>query len=102
MNNFLCQTLILLSGESAPFTGKSINIARLRESAFIAYCSGVGGGVSLQYKSPFFDNQWVNFYDFSPLSSGYSDTSYLDTPMTEIRAVCSGTGNFWCGYMGQN
>jgi|688.fasta_scaffold01323_2 hypothetical protein len=102
MNNFLCQTLILLSGQSAPFTGNAINVARLRENVFISYCSGAGGGVNLQYKSPFFENQWVDFYSFSSLGSGYSDSAYLDTPMTEIRAVCSGNGNFWCGCMGQN
>jgi hypothetical protein len=103
MNSFLIQSKLLLTGQSGPSTGESVEIARLREANLVSYYNGNNvGNVILQYKSPFFENDWVTFYDFGVLASGYSDTAFLTTPMSEIRAVCSGSGQFWCACLGQN
>jgi hypothetical protein len=101
MNHFLIQTKLLLTGQQAPFTGESVNIARSRDAGFTAYSSG-NGSITLQYKSPFFENSWVNFYTFAGMKTGYAEPAYLTTPMVEIRAVSSGNGNFWAGLTTQN
>lgn len=102
MNHFYIQTKTLLTGQAAPFTGESQTIARSRDAGFTVYSSGVGGVVHLQYSSPFFENDWVNFYTFQGLTSGYADAVYLTTPMTQIRAISEGTGNFWVAFTAQN
>jgi hypothetical protein len=101
MDHFLIQTKLLLTGQQAPFTGESENIARARNVGFTAYGSGAGS-VTLQYKSPFFENSWVNFYSFTGLATGYAEPTYLTTPMVEVRAVSSGSGRFWAGLTAQN
>jgi hypothetical protein len=101
MNHFFIQTKLLLTGQQAPFTGEAVNMARSRDAAFTVFSSGQGS-VFLQYKSPFFENEWVNFYSFSDLNSGYALPAYLTTPVTEVRAVSSGSGAFWCGFTAQN
>jgi hypothetical protein len=101
MDHFLIQTKLLLTGQQAPFTGESVNIARARDTGFTVYSSGVGS-VTLQYKSPFFEDSWVNFYSFTGLSTGYAEPAYLTTPMVEVRAVSSGNGKFWAGLTAQN
>ena len=77
-------------------------MSRSRDAAFTAYASGLGGSVILQYKSPFFENDWVNFYSFAGMQTGYAPPAYLTTPITEVRAVASGNGRFWCGFTAQN
>ena len=101
MDHYLIQTKILLSGQNAPFTGESVNIARSRDAGFTVYSSGAGS-VQLQYKSPFFEDSWVNFYSFTGLATGYATPVYLTTPMVEIRAVANGNGKFWAGLTAQN
>jgi len=101
MDHFFIQTKLLLTGQQAPFTGESFNIARSREAAFTAYCSGQGS-INLQYKSPFFQNDWVDFYSFTGLKTGYAVPVHLTTPITHVRALCSGNGEFWCGITVQN
>ena len=101
MDHFFIQTKLLLTGQPAPFTGESLNMARSRDAAFTAYASG-NGSITLQYKSPFFENDWVNFYSFTGLSNGYALPAYLTTPVTEVRAISSGNGSFWCGFTAQN
>lgn len=101
MDHFFIQTKLLLSGNQAPFTGESINMARSRDAAFTAYCSGEGS-VTLQYSSPFFANDWVDFYSFTNMQTGYASPAYLTTPVTQVRAICSGDGQFWCGFTAQN
>ena len=101
MNHFFIQTKLLLTGQAAPFTGEAVSMARSRDAAFTAYCSGQGT-VTLQYESPFFANNWVDFYSFTGMSTGYSVPAYLTTPVTNVRAKCSGNGSFWCGFTAQN
>jgi hypothetical protein len=101
MDHFLIQTKLLLTGQQAPFTGESENIARARNVGFTAYASGAGS-VTLQYKSPFFENSWVSFYSFTGLTTGYAEPTYLTTPMVEVRAISSGNGRFWAGLTAQN
>jgi hypothetical protein len=104
MNNFYFKPKILLSGQEAPFTGDYINITLARNSCFTVFSSGenVSGNVTLQYKSPFFENEGVSFYTFTGLSSGYADPIFLTTPMSEVRAIADGTGNYWVGINIQN
>ena len=101
MNQFLIQSKTLLSGQEAPFIGQPQNIARFRDAGFTVYSSGQGS-VLLQYKSPIFENDWVDFYKFGGLTTGYAEPAYLTTPLTEVRAVSSGNGKFWCAFTAQN
>ena len=101
MNSLLVQNKLLLTGQSSPHTGESVDISRFKETAFTAYTNG-NGSVSLQYKSPFFENDWVDFYSFENMTSGYALPAYLTTPITEVRAISSGNGQFWCGLTAQN
>lgn len=101
MNSFFMGTKLLLSGQSAPFTGDGQFMQLARDARFTVYSSGQGS-VSLQYKSPFFENDWVNFYDFDTLTTGYAQPAYLTTPMTEIRAVSKGSGKYWVAVTFQN
>ena len=102
MNQFFIQTKLLLSGQCAPFTGEAINMARSRDAAFTAYTNLDGGSICLQYESPFFKDDWVSFYSFDSMKSGYASPVYLSTPVTRVRAIASGVGNFWCGFTAQN
>ena len=101
MDHFLIQTKLLLTGQRAPFTGESVNVARGRDNTFTVYVSG-SGSVTLQYKSPFFQDDWVDFYSFNGLLGGYGEPAYSTSPMGHIRAVSSGDGNFWCGLTTQS
>ena len=101
MDHFFIQTKLLLSGQEAPFTGEFLNMARGRDTSFTAYSSGEGS-ITLQYKSPFFRDDWISFYSFTGLSTGYAPPAYLTTPMTHVRAVSDGTGSFWCALTTQN
>ena len=94
-------TKYLLTGQSAPSNGDPQPIALARDSCFTIYSSGQGS-VKLQYRSPFFENQWVDFYEFSTLTTGYAVPAYLTTPMNEIRATCAGSGKFWAAVTYQN
>jgi hypothetical protein len=95
------QTKLLLSGQAAPFVGDSEDIAVFRQCYFTAYSDGTGS-LSLQYKSPFFEDDWVNFYTFNFSESGYADGAFLDTPMESVRAISSGDGSFWAAFTAQN
>ena len=101
MNHFLIQSKFLLSGQNAPFTGEPQSIARFRDAGFTVYSSG-NGAVTLQYSSPIFEKDWVDFYTFSALTTGYAEPAYLTTPLTQVRAISSGNGKFWCAFTAQN
>lgn len=94
-------TKYLLTGQSAPSNGEPQSIAFGRDACFTIYSSGQGS-VQLQYESPFFQNQWVKFYEFDTLTTGYSVPAYLTTPMNKIRATCQGSGKFWAAVTYQN
>ena len=101
MNHFYIQTKHLLTGQEAPFTGEFLNIAKSRDACFTVFSSGEGS-VSLEYKSPFFENDGVPFYSFTGLSTGYSSPAYLTSPIEQVRAISNGTGNFWVAITIQN
>lgn len=95
------RTKYLLTGQSAPWEGQPQSIALGRDACFTIYSSGEGS-VNLEYRSPFFDNQWVKFYEFDTLTTGHAVPAYLTTPMNEIRATCAGSGEFWAAVTYQN
>lgn len=102
MNQFLIKNEMLLTGQAAPFTGEFVNISRSRETTFTVYCSGQGE-VKLQYESPFFAEQGVNFYSFDGLNTtGHVSPAFLTSPVTKVRAVSEGTGRFWASATIQN
>jgi hypothetical protein len=101
MNHFYIETKNLLTGQAAPFTGDSQTIARSRDACFTVFSSGEGT-VRLQYNSPFFVDDWVDFYSFKNLTTGYAEPAFLTSPICNIRAVSEGTGNFWVGITVQN
>ena len=101
MNSLYIKTFTLLSGQSAPFTGAWVNIAQGRDALFTAYSSGTGG-INLQYQSPFFPSDGITYYTWSQMTTGYGESSFQQSPMTHIRAVCSGSGSFWCAATIQN
>jgi hypothetical protein len=101
MDHFYINTKYLLTGQSAPFTGEFVNVAKARNACFTVFSSG-NGSVSLEYKSPFFQNQGVSFYSFAGLSTGHATPVYLTTPIEEVRAIANGTGNFWVAATIQN
>lgn len=101
MNHYLIQNKFLLTGQNAPFTGQFVSIAKSREACFHVYSSGEGS-IFLQYKSPFFENQGVDFYSFTNLKTGHSSPAKLDTPLESVRAVASGNGRFWVAATLQN
>lgn len=100
MSSLYFNTSILLDGESAPFTGDWVSIGRSRDNLFTFYTNGTGN-ITLEYKSPFFDDG-VDFYSVDMSGAGYSDPSYSTSPMSEIRAICSGNGQFWSAITTQN
>ena len=91
----------LLNGEAAPFTGSWVPMARSRDSLYSTYSNG-SGSVKLQYESPFFAGEGIEFYDISIASSGYGTPTFSTSPMAHVRAVAEGTGNFWCSITQQN
>lgn len=103
MNSFLFKPDLLLSGQSGPVTGERINISRARDAAFTVFYSGNSpASVTLQYQSPFFQNDFIDFYRFNNLISGYATPAYMTTPFGVIRAVASGNGAFWAAVTYQN
>jgi len=105
MNSFYFKPKILMSGQSAPFTGSYVNTALSRNACFTVFSSGsspVSGAITLQYRSPFFKDDAVPFYVFQNLSGGYAEPVFLTSPVSEIRAVSSGSGQFWVGISIQN
>lgn len=102
MNNLFIKTEILLDAVLAPSTGSWVNTAKARNILFTAYGSGVGSNIILQYTSPFFASQGVTFYTFSGLTTGYANPALLNSPMTQIRAIASGTGTCWAAATLQN
>jgi hypothetical protein len=89
-----------LSAPGASVTGEWHNTARSREFLFTVYNSGAAGAtVTLQYKSPFFNNEGVDFLIFSGLSPDtYSQPVYATSPFSEIRAVATaGSGQSGVG-----
>jgi hypothetical protein len=106
MNSLYFKPELLLSGQVAPFTGEYCSMARARNVCFTVFGSGtpsINGTVSLQYRSPFFKNDFVTFYTFPVLSGvGYAPPAFLTTPVEEVRAVSTGTGIFWVAANVQN
>ena len=100
MSDLYFNTTILLNEKTAPFTGEWVPMGRSRDNLFTFYTNG-SGKVSLQYKSPFF-NEGIQFYSINMDASGYSDPVYSTSPMGEVRAICSGNGNFWTAITTQN
>lgn len=100
MSDFL-NTIQLLTGQAAPFTGEWAEIGRSRENLFSAF-GNTSGIIRLQYKSPFFSNQGIPFYDIVLSGSGYSMPVFSTSPMGEVRAISSGNGSYWCAITQQN
>lgn len=100
MSDFL-NTIHLLTGQQAPFTGQWAEIGRSRENLFSAF-GNTSGTIGLQYRSPFFANQGVPFFDIVLGSSGYATPVFSTSPMGEVRAVSSGNGTYWCAVTQQN
>ena len=102
MNQSFIKNELLLTGQASPFIGEFVNIAQCREATFTVYCSGEGS-VKLQYESPFFANQGVDFYSFENLkTTGHVPPAYLTSPLTKVRAISQGTGRFWVAATIQN
>jgi hypothetical protein len=100
----LFKTLILLNGESAPYTGAWMNCVSSRDMLFSVYGSG-NGSIVLQYKNPFGfinENEGVPFYTFSNIATGYTTPAFSTSPMNEVRAISSGNGQFWTSATIQN
>lgn len=100
MADLYFKTSILLEGETPPFTGEWVPVGRSRDNLFTFFTNG-SGTITLQYKSPFFDDG-VDFYSVNISGSGYADPSYSTSPMGDVRAICEGNGNFWTAIMQQN
>jgi len=100
MSDIYFNTSILLNAKTAPFTGEWFPLGRGRDNLFTFYTNGTGT-INLEYKSPFF-NEGVNFYSTSITGAGYGTSTYSTSPMSEIRAVCSGNGQFWAAVTTQN
>jgi hypothetical protein len=103
MNASFIGSQFLATGQSAPFTGSWVNIADARNAMIVVLGSGITNSfpVTLQTKTAlnsapeFADGgvySAVNFYTFNAVSNGYSDPTFLDTPMSQIRLVVP-TGN---------
>lgn len=100
----LFKTLLLLTGQSAPFTGEWQNSSSSRDALYTVYASG-SGSIILQYKNPFgFTNDLdgIPFYSFSGLTNGYANPAYSTSPMNDVRAVANGSGQFWASATIQN
>jgi hypothetical protein len=104
MNQFFIGSHILASGQGGGFTGDFKNISRGRNCLFTVYASGAGAGsiVNLEYESPFFEDDGVQFYQFSGLSDGYATPAFLTSPMKHVRVVTEGPGTFWVDVTYQN
>jgi hypothetical protein len=101
MNHFFRQTVSLLSGQAAPFTGDLKNIARARAVYFEFFLSG-NGGIILQTPSPFFENGWIDLTRSTGNKVGYNSGLTLSAPVSHVRAISSGVGSFWCSCTVQN
>jgi hypothetical protein len=100
MSDLYFKTSILLDGKTAPFTGEWVPVGRGRDNLFTFYTNGAGG-IDLEYRSPFFD-EGIQFHSIAMTSSGYADPTYSTSPMSEIRAICTGNGQFWAAVTTQN
>lgn len=100
MDSLFFANTLLLTGQSAPFTGEWINMAKTRETLYSAYSLGTGA-VSLEYQSPFFPTDGIQFYSL-PISGGYSTPAFSTSPMAKVRAISSGNGAFYCAMTSQN
>lgn len=102
MDSLLIKNTLLLSGQNAPFTGEWMNTARFRENLYSFYAEGTGS-ITLQYQSPFFVDQAIDFYSVAITgASTYASSSFSTSPMVEVRAVSSGSGRFYCASTSQN
>jgi len=104
MDSLLFKSSLLLTGQSAPFTGNWANLASSREHLFTVYGSGAGN-ITLEYKNPFGfegDRLGVSFYSFTGVTTGYMAPAFSTSPMNEVRAISSGAGNFWVSATAQN
>jgi hypothetical protein len=104
MNQFFIGTHELASNQPGGFTGEFKNISRGRNCLFTLYCSGASSNsaVALEYQSPFFESDGVEFYKFSGLADGYAQPLFLNSPVKNVRAVTSGDGSFWASVDYQN
>jgi hypothetical protein len=100
MSDFF-STKMLLTGQSAPYTGEWVGMGRSRDNLFTAYGTS-SGSIALQYFSPFFINDGVPFYTIQISGSGYATPAYSTSPMEQVRAICSGTGTYWVAVAEQN
>lgn len=94
-------TIQLLTGQPAPFTGAWVNVGRSRENLFSTFGTA-SGTISLEYRSPFFIDHGVPFYDISISGSGYAQPVFSTSPMSEVRAISAGGGSYWCAMTQQN
>lgn len=104
MNQFFIGSHELVSDQPGGYEGDFKNISRGRNCLFTVFCSGASSSsaVFLEYESPFFKNEGVQFYEFSGLSDGYATPAFLNSPMKNVRAVTSGDGSFWVSVNYQN
>jgi hypothetical protein len=100
MSDFL-NTIHLLTGQAAPFTGQWVEMGRSRENLFSAFGTA-SGTIRLQYRSPFFIEQGVPFYDIVLSGSGHAVPVFSTSPMELVRAISVGSGAYWCAVSQQN
>lgn len=95
-------TLPLLSGLLGDSTGQYQSLKFSRNSLFYFFVSGSGYQISLQSKSPFFNNEdGITFYTLTGVS-GYAEPLFSDSPLGNVRAIYSGAGRAWVSVAVQN
>jgi hypothetical protein len=117
MNASFIGSQFLATGQNVPFTGSWVNISDARNAMIVVLGSGITSSfaATLQSKtvlnnvSPaveFADSgiySAVNFYTFNAVNNGYSDPTFLDTPMSQIRIVVpTGSGKVYSYVTYQN
>lgn len=94
-------TVQLLTGQTAPFTGGWVDVGRSRENLYSSFGTA-SGSITLQYRSPFFIEQGITFYNVILSGSGYAEPVFSTSPMGEVRAISAGSGKYWCAMTQQN
>ena len=100
MSALYFNNITLLENQNGGVTGKWFPMARSRDALFTSYANATTGSITLQYKSPFFD-EGVSFYVIT-MGSGYATPTFSTSPIGEIRAISSGSGKYWCAVTQQN
>lgn len=113
MNSYI-GSIILATGNSAPFTGSWANIAVARNAMFVVYGSGITSPLTVNLESitPFSNDPvfsatglqvGVPIYSFTGVSNGYTTPVFLDSPISQVRiTVPTGAGKVWVSANVQN